>query len=296
MKSQKRILTAFLLNLIFAVFELFGGALTGSVAIISDSLHDLGDSLSIGLSFILERKSKKAPDNKYTYGYLRYSVFGSLIMTVILIVGSVFVIIHAVDRIINPVEINYNGMLIFAIIGIGVNLAAALFTKEGASLNQKAVSLHMLEDVLGWAVVLTGTIIMKFTDITYIDPVMSIGVSVFLIVHAFKSLKEICDIFFEKIPEGIDIEELKHHLEEIEGVIDAHHFHIRTIDGFTHTATLHIVTDSDPAIIKKAVKEELAEHGISHTTVEIEAHDENCGDSVCQPKAAEHTHSHHHHH
>ena len=296
MKSQKRILTAFVLNIIFAVFEFIGGTLTGSVAIISDSVHDFGDSISIGISCILEGKSKKGPDDKYTFGYCRYSVLGSLIMTVILISGSIFVIIHAFDRIIHPVEINYNGMLIFAVIGMMVNLIAAISTRKGESLNQKAVSLHMFEDVLGWGVVLLGAILMKFTDITYIDPIMSIGVAIFLLVHAFKNFKEICDIFFEKTPHGIDIAELKHHIKELDGVLDVHHFHIRTLDGVNHIATLHIVTSSDPATIKKAVKEELIEHGISHTTVEIETPEEECEDLICKPKQNEHNHNHSHHH
>lgn len=296
MKSQKRILTAFVLNLIFAVFEFIGGALTGSVAIISDSVHDLGDSISIGISYILEEKSKKEPDDKYTFGYLRYSVLGSLIMTVILIVGSIFVIIKALDRIIHPIEIDYNGMLLFAVFGMGVNLVASIATRGEGSLNQKAVSLHMFEDVLGWGVVLLGAVLMKFTNITYIDPIMSIGVAIFLLIHTFKQFKEICDIFFEKTPEGIDITELKHHLKEIDGVVDVHHFHVRTIDGVNHIATLHIVSSSHPATIKKAVKEELAEHGISHTTVEIETPEEKCEDLVCHPKAHNHSHSHHHHH
>lgn len=296
MKSQKRILTAFVLNLIFAVFEFIGGALTGSVAIISDSVHDLGDSVSIGISYILEEKSQKEPDDKYTFGYGRYSVLGSLIMTVILIVGSVFVIIQACDRIIHPVEIDYNGMILFAVFGVGVNLVAAIATRGDGSLNQKAVSLHMFEDVLGWCVVLLGAVLMKFTDITYIDPIISIGVAIFLLVHAFKHFKEICDIFFEKTPHGIDIAELKHHLNEIDGVLGVHHFHLRTLDGVNHIATLHIVTSSDPAAIKKAVKEELLEHGISHTTVEIETPDEECEDLICKPKQNEHNHNHSHHH
>ena len=296
MKSQKRILTAFVLNLIFAVFEFIGGALTGSVAIISDSVHDFGDSISIGISYILEGKSKKEPDDKYTFGYCRYSVLGSLIMTVILIAGSIFVIIHAFDRIIHPVEINYNGMLIFAVIGMMVNLIAAFSTRKGESLNQKAVSLHMFEDVLGWGVVLLGAILMKFTDITYIDPIMSIGVAIFLLVHAFKNFKEICDIFFEKTPHGIDIAELEHHIKKLDGVIDVHHLHVRTLDGYNHIATLHVVTFSDFATVKKAVKEELLEHGISHTTVEFETPDEKCQDLICHPKHSEHIHNHGHHH
>ena len=296
MKSQKRILTAFVLNLIFAVFEFIGGALTGSVAIISDSVHDFGDSISIGISYILEEKSKKEPDDKYTFGYGRYSVLGSLIMTVILIVGSIFVIIHACDRIIHPAEIDYNGMLLFAAFGMGVNFIAAVATRGDGSLNQQAVSLHMFEDVLGWGVVLLGAILMKFTDITYIDPIMSIGVAIFLLVHAFKHFKEICDIFFEKTPDGIDIAELKHHLKEIDWVLDVHHFHLRTLDGVNHIATLHIVTSSDPAAIKKAVKAELLEHGISHTTVEIETPEEECKDLTCHPNHTEHSHHHGHHH
>lgn len=296
MKSQKRIFIAFILNLLFSVVEFIGGALTGSVAIISDSVHDLGDSISIGLSYILEEKSKKAPDDKYTYGYLRYSVLGSLIMTVILIIGSVFVIINALDRLINPVPIDYNGMLVLAVLGMVINLVASFFTRDGDSLNQKAVSLHMFEDVLGWGIVLVGAIVMKFTDITYIDPLMSIGVAIFILVHTFRNLKEICDIFFEKTPDGIDIAELVHHLKELEGVIDVHHFHIRTLDGFNHIATLHIVTGSDPAIVKKAVKEELSKHGISHSTIEIESPDEECADLTCHPKAHNHNHSHNHGH
>ncbi len=296
MKSQKRILTAFVLNLIFAVFEFIGGTLTGSVAIISDSVHDFGDSVSIGISYILEEKSKKEPDDKYTFGYGRYSVLGSLIMTVILIVGSVFVIIKALDRIIHPVEIDYNGMLLFAVFGMGVNLVASIATRGDGSLNQKAVSLHMFEDVLGWSIVLLGAVLMKFTYITYIDPLMSIGVAIFLLVHAFKHFKEICDIFFEKTPDGIDIAELKHHIKEIDGVQDVHHLHVRTLDGVNHIATLHVVVNGDAFQIKKAVKEELKEHGITHTTIETETPEEECEDLVCHPQHTEHSHHHKHHH
>ena len=150
MKSEKNILIAFILNLSFSVFEFIGGLLTGSVAIISDSIHDIGDAASIGIAFFLEKKSKKQPDSTYTYGYARYSVLGSIITTLILIFGSVMVIFNAVIRIINPTEIHYNGMIIFSIFGVCVNSGAAFFTRNGDSLNQKAVNLHMLEDVLGF--------------------------------------------------------------------------------------------------------------------------------------------------
>ena len=196
--SAARILTAFLLNLCFSVFELIGGIFTGSVAILSDALHDLGDAAGIGLSFFLERKSRKQPDATHTYGYARYSVLGGLITTVILLAGSCLVIYNAILRLLNPTPIHYNGMLIFAVVGVAVNLAAAIFTRHGESLNQKAVNLHMLEDVLGWIVVLIGALVMRFTDWVFIDPLMSIAVAIFILVHAVGTLREILNLFLEK--------------------------------------------------------------------------------------------------
>ena len=213
MKTEKNILIAFILNLTFSVFEFVGGIFTGSVAILSDAVHDIGDATSIGASYFLEKKSKKQPDDNYTYGYARYSVIGSVITTLILLVGSILVIYNAISRIISPTEINYNGMIIFALVGVCVNFFAAFFTRHGDSLNQKAVNLHMLEDVLGWIVVLIGAIVMRFTSFSIIDPLMSIGVAVFIFINAFKNLKEAIDLFLEKTPHGISVEELREHIE-----------------------------------------------------------------------------------
>ena len=296
MKTQKNILIAFLLNLLFSIIEFIGGAITNSVAIISDSIHDMGDAMSIGVSYFLEKKSTKKPDNNYTYGYVRYSVLGSIITTFILLSGSILVIYNAIQRLINPVEINYNGMIIFAILAVIINFIAAYFTKEGDSLNQKSVNLHMLEDVLGWLVVLIGAIIMKFTDIRIIDPILSIGVAVFILINALKTLKEIVDLFLEKTPDNINIEEIRKHLLNVEGVIDVHHIHVRSIDGFNNYATMHIVAEGDCKQIKNEVKEELEEHGITHSTLEFEEKDEECDSENCELKNANHEHHHHHHH
>ena len=295
MKTEKNILIAFILNLGFSIFEFIGGAITNSVAIISDSIHDMGDAMSIGVSYFLEKKSKKKPDDKYTYGYIRYSVIGSTITTIILILGSLFVMYNAIKRIINPVDINYNGMIIFAVVGVVVNFLAAYFTKDGDSLNQKSVNLHMLEDVLGWAVVLIGAIIMRFTDIRIIDPILSILVALFIFKNAVSNFKSILDLFLEKTPNEISISELKEHLLKIEGIKNVHHVHIWSIDGYNNYATMHIVVDGDTKKVKKLVKEELKEHGISHITIEIEDSDEICEDKTCKLDT-EHQHAHHHHH
>ena len=295
-KTEKNILIAFLLNLTFSAVEFMGGIITGSVAILSDSVHDLGDALSIGLSFFLEKKSKKEPDEKFTYVYMRYSVLGSVITTVILLFGSLAVIYNAVLRIISPAEINYDGMIVFAVIGAAVNFIAAYFTKEGDSLNQKAVNLHMLEDVLGWVVVLIGAIIMRFTDIGIIDPLMSIGTSLFILINATKNLKEVLDIFLEKTPDGVNLNELKEHLTEIDGVLDVHHIHIRSIDGYNNYITLHVVAKGDSHNIKHKIREELSEHGINHATIELESEHEHCHEKECHIEHHETGHHHHHHH
>ncbi len=296
MKTQRNILVAFILNLAFSVFEFFGGIFTGSVAIVSDAVHDLGDAASIGASYILEKKSRRQPDGKYTYGYARYSVVGGVITTLILLFGSVMVIVNAVGRIINPVEINYNGMIIFAVIGALVNFAAALATRDGDSINQKAVNLHMLEDVLGWIVVLIGAVVMRFTDIRVIDPILSIGVAVFILVNAVQNLKEVLDVFLEKIPHGINIDEIKEHILEIDGVLGVHHIHIWSMDGQSNYATMHIVANGDPHEVKEAVREELLEHGIGHATLELEAEGEHCHEQHCHIEEKSHSGHHHHHH
>ena len=297
MKSEKKILIAFILNLAFSVFEFVGGIITGSVAIASDAVHDIGDAVSIGASYFLEKKSKKSPDSKYTYGYKRFSVLGSIITTMILLVGSAFVIYNSILRMIEPTEINYNGMIIFAVIGTLVNLLAALFTREGDSLNQKAVNLHMLEDVLGWIVVLIGAIVMRFTDFSLIDPIMSIGVAIFILINVFRNLREILDLFLEKAPDGISVDELREHAREIDGVIDIHHVHVWSMDGYTNYATMHVVVDraADFGKIKADVKAEINEHGISHATLELETEDERCDSAECHVEENGH-HSHHHHH
>jgi cobalt-zinc-cadmium efflux system protein len=296
MKSERKILIAFLLNLAFSIFEIIGGVLTGSVAILSDAVHDMGDAASIGLSFFLEKKSKKQPDEKYTYGYLRYSVIGSVITTLILLFGSVAVIYNACHRLFEPTEIDYNGMLIFAVAGVGINFCAVLFTRGGKSLNQKSVNLHMLEDVLGWIVVLLGAIVMKFTDFTLIDPIMSIGIAVFIFINAVKNLKEVLDIFLEKTPHGISVKEIEQHLTEIDGVIDVHHIHIRSIDGQQSYATMHVVTNEDPHEIKEKIRNELKEHGIVHATLELEREGEHCHEKHCHVESQTKARHHHHHH
>lgn len=295
MKTDKNILVAFLLNLGFSIFEIIGGILTNSIAIISDAFHDFIDAFSIGLSYFLERKSKKKADYKYTYGYIRYSVLGALITTTFLLVGSIIVIIGAVDRLFNRADINYNGMIIISIIGIVVNFIAAYKTREGDSLNQKSVNLHMLEDVLGWVIVFIGSILMKFTDITYIDSIISIIIAIYILIHALENLKSVLDLFLVKTPKNVDIDELKKELLKVKNVSDIHHIHVWSMDGVNNYATIHaVINTKDFEKVKKDLKAELKVHGIVHSTIEIEAKDSKCDELDCEVKNIKST-THHHH-
>ena len=296
MKTQRNIFIAFILNLSFAIFEFLGGLVIGSVAIASDAMHDLGDALSIGIAYILERKSHRPADTAHTYGYLRYSVLGGLLTTVILFLGSLAVIGSAVTRLLHPTAIHYDGMIVFALIGVAVNFIAARFTGDGDSVNQKAVNLHMLEDVLGWVVVLIGAVVMRFTNLTMLDLLMSMAVAVYILFHATKNLLAAADLFLEKTPKGIDVDQLQEHLLSLEGVLEIHHIHIRSLDGVRHCATMHVRHRGDSHRVKELLRAELAEHGIRHATLELESENEPCHHRGCDLHTIEAIpHCHHHH-
>ena len=302
MKTERNILIAFILNLGFAIFEFVGGIWTGSIAIASDAVHDLGDALSIGMSYLLERIGKKRPDGKHTWGYARYSVLGSLLTTVILLIGSVWVIINAVHKIFVMPEIHYDGVIIFALIGVCVNLLAVFVTKDGDSLNQKAVNLHMLEDVLGWIVVLIGAVVMRFTGFSLIDPLLSICVAVYILIHACGNLKEITALFLLKAPHEIDVGMLEEQIRKLPEVQDVHQIRIWSMDGQEHLGQMHIVTDGDAYTVKQQIRQLLQEYGIAHITLETERGTEQCQEQedhsthACRCCGHHHRHHHHHHH
>lgn len=297
--TSRNIFIAFILNLAFSIYEFIGGSLTGSVAIVSDAVHDLGDALNIGLSYFLERKSRRHSDDRHTYGYIRYSLLGGLITTTILLVGSILVVISAVERFFQPVTINYQGMIWLAVIGAVVNFLAAYITHGGHSLNQKSVNLHMLEDVLGWIVVLIGALVMNFTNWNFIDPLLSILVALFILRSAWQNCRQILDILLENTPAGVSLDQLQSKILALPSITDVHHLHVWSIDGFHHFATLHVVTSDPSPATKSAVRSLLENQGVSHVTLELEVPSEDCSECECHPNcptSAPQTHSHAHPH
>lgn len=301
-KSSKNIFVAFLLNLFFSVIEFVGGIFTNSISIISDSVHDFGDAISIAVAWILEKKSEKKPDAKYTFGYARYSVLGAFITSMVLLVGAIFMIYNAIIRIINPVEVNYDGMLALGVLGLVINGLGALVTSNGNKINEKAVSLHLLEDVLGWIAVLVVSIVMKVFDVPMLDPILSIGITIYILKHVVQNLKGVFEIFLEKAPGNSKFEEFKSELIEENNVIkDIHHVHVWSADGVNTYAMMHVVVPDDIEVkdiieVKRKINHEASHYNIVHVTIEIEFESEICEHEECNVELNEiDIHLHHHH-
>lgn len=280
-RSMGNIRVAFWINTGFALLELIGGIYTNSVAIMSDALHDFGDSLSLGLAHYFEKKSVKVRDEDFSYGYKRFSLIGAFINSIVLIIGSVFIIQEAINRLINPEPANAKGMLIFAIIGVTVNLVAMLRLSKGTSVNEKVVSLHFLEDVLGWVAVLIGSIVMMFYNVPVLDPILSILIAAFILFNVYRNLKQAFPIMLQGIPENVNMNEIKKRILSIPGIINVHDLHAWTMDGRYNVMTIHIVLEQAISMeetdkLKKEVRHQLEHLNVQHLTVETELEDDTC--------------------
>lgn len=300
--SQNNILVAFLLNFVFVLIEAIGGFLTNSVAILSDAIHDFGDCVAIGTAFFLEKKSNKKANLKYSYGYKRYSVISALLSSAILLVGGAVVIYTSILRIITPKPINGLGMLIIASVGVVINGIAVLKTAKGHNINEKAISLHLLEDVLGWIIVLIGSLFVFLFNITIIDPILSIIVTMFIIFNVVKHIIEIIGILTEKTPKHFDTAKFKAEVMQVENVYDVHHIHVWSLSDETSLATLHVTVTqqtqlSDFHKIKQQIDKISKQFKICHTTIQLDTIDEHCHDhcTVVEKKDDVHCHAHHHH-
>lgn len=283
--KQKNIKTAFLLNLTFTIIEIIGGLWTNSMAILSDAVHDLGDSISLGSAWYLERYANKEPDEKYSFGYARFSLLSALLNSLILVIGSVLILVRSIPRILNPQEVHPEGMLVFAILGILINGTAVLKMRSGTSLNEKVVSWHLLEDVLGWAVILVGSILLLFFDIPVIDPVLSVFITLYVLYNVVRNIKQILHILLQGVPQKFSIAEIDKELEEKTEAVFVHHTHLWTLEGERMIASTHVVvpdnTEADEVIrIKNAAKEVMLKKGIEHATVEIEYQREERTDCI----------------
>lgn len=280
-KAVANLKMAFWLNAVFALIEIAGGIFTNSVAILSDAFHDLGDSAALGLAWYFQRYSAKKRDDIYTYGYKRYSLVGASLSAVILLIGSVIIIFKAVPRLITPEQVHTQGMMYLAIVGIIINGLAMFRLKSGHSQNEKVISIHLLEDVLGWVAVLVASIVMKFYDVPILDPLLSLIITAFILFRVFGNMKQTFRIFMQATPSEEQVDHFRKHLATINGISDVHDMHFWTMDGSYNVASLHVSVDpdlsfSETEIIKLDVRTFLKKEGFEHTTIEIEPDGKLC--------------------
>lgn len=280
-QNEENIKVAFFLNLSFALAEIIGGFYTNSMAILADALHDFGDSLSLAFSWRMEQISNKKGDQRYSYGYKRFSLLSALISAVVLLIGSIFVISEAVQRLSHPQHSNAQGMLVFALVGIGVNGYAALRTSRGKNMNSKVISWHMLEDVLGWAAVLVVSIVLLVKDIHILDPLLSLTVTAVVLFNVIKNLKQTLTLFLQGVPESVNISAIEEEIKKMDMVSGLHHTHVWSLDGEQHVLTMHVVLcdgakKEQIRAIKSKIKELSERNDLAHTTVEFEYFEDDC--------------------
>lgn len=288
---------AFWLNLAFSIVEVIGGVLTNSTAIIADAFHDLMDAVAIGLAILLEKVSNKKRSAKFSYGYKRFSLLSALGLSIFLLAGSVTMIIAGYHSFFSEKEVHSVGMLVLGVIGLAVNGVAFLKIKNGAGLshhghshaghnhNSQSIMLHLLEDVLGWAAVLIGAVIIYFTGWNWIDGVLTIGIALYVGFNAVKNLIATVKVMLQSVPENVDVTQLTEELNQIEGVTNIHDVHIWSMDGSYNVGSVHAVT-RDLAVksvhdVMNNIMQLMQKYNIQHPTVQIEMHTNNCEFKTC---------------
>ncbi len=284
-QSSTRIRWAFFLNLVFTVIEFVGGWLTNSTAIMADAVHDLGDSLSIGLAWYLNSISQKKANSDFTYGYRRFSLLGAIINGLVLIAGSLWVLSVAIPRLTQPEMPQAQGMVYLAILGVAVNGYAAFKLSKGKSLNERVLNWHLLEDVLGWIAVLMVGVVLLFVDWPILDPILSIGFTVFILFNVAKNFIRASKLFLQCAPDGDLSTQITETLQSIDRVGEVHHLHLWSLDGERHVLTAHIVVDklmtaSEQQALKTKIADLLNDYHLEHTTIELEFPPEVCRDAI----------------
>lgn len=271
---------AFLLNLGFTVVEAVGGWWTNSFAVISDAFHDLGDALLLGLAWYLSHVARKGRDARYSYGYGRYAILGGVLMSLVLVVGSCVLLVFSALRLADPQEPHAQGMMLLAVFGLLMNGYAAWRLHGGASLNERGAYLHLLEDVLGWAAVLVGAAVIHFTGLTIIDPLLSIGINLFVLYNALRNLWSGAGIMLQQVPAGFDEERVTKALRSLPDVTGVHDQHAWTMDGRYVVYSVHLDVDTDVPErheqVKQVARETLTGLGVHHATIEIDRPGATC--------------------
>lgn len=299
MSSKFAVWLAFFLNLSYAIVEFIAGGVFGSSAVLADSVHDLGDAVAIGVSAVLETISNREEDSRYTLGYKRFSLLGALITAVILMTGSVFVILENLTKLFHPQPVNDEGILWLGIIAVTINVLASLVVRKGKTKNESILSLHFLEDTLGWIAVILMAIVLRFTDWYILDPLLSLIISFFILSKAIPRFWSTLKIFLDAVPEGVDIEQVKNELEQLDNVASINQLNLWTMDGLEKNAIVHVCLEQieDMEASKTAIRHHLKDIGFHNITIEVDSDQDShaCHKRDIHAIESQSGHDHHHH-
>ena len=273
MSSKTSIWLAFFLNLSYAIVEFIAGGIFGSSAVLADSVHDLGDAIAIGISALLETISNREEDRQYTLGYKRFSLLGAMLTAVILMIGSVLVILENITKIVHPQPVNEEGIFWLGIIAVSINVLASLVVRKGKTKNESILSLHFLEDTLGWLAVILMAIILQFTDWYILDPLLSLVISIFILSKAIPRFWSALKIFLDAVPEGVDIKQVKNDLEQLDHVVSVNQLNLWTMDGLEKNAIVHVCLKEIEQMetCKEFIRNLLKDCGFQNITIEVDA-------------------------
>ena len=296
MSSKTSIWLAFFLNLSYAIVEFIAGGIFGSSAVLADSVHDLGDAIAIGISALLETISNREEDRQYTLGYKRFSLLGAMLTAVILMIGSVLVILENVTKIVHPQPVNEEGILWLGIIAVTINVLASLVVRKGKTKNESILSLHFLEDTLGWLAVILMAIILRYTDWYILDPLLSLVISIFILSKAIPRFWSTLKIFLDAVPEGVETSDLEKDLEALPNVKSVNQLSIWSMDGLENNAVVHIcIWDWEQMMeTKEVVRQFLEERGVQNITIEVDSSQSNHAQHKRSVRELEQKHGHHH--
>ena len=273
MTTKGGVWLAFFLNLSYAIVEFIAGGVFGSSAVLADSVHDLGDAIAIGVSAVLETISNREEDSHYTLGYKRFSLLGALVTAVILMTGSVLVILENITKLFHPQPVNDEGILWLGIIAVSINVLASLVVRKGKTKNESILSLHFLEDTLGWLAVILMAIVLRFTDWYILDPLLSLVISFFILSKAIPRFWSTIKIFLDAVPEGVDIKQVKRDLEQLDHVASINQLNLWTMDGLEKNAIVHVCLKEieQMELCKESIRTLLKNYGFQNITIEVDA-------------------------
>ena len=272
MKAKYTVWVAFFLNLTYAIVEFIAGGVFGSSAVLADSVHDLGDAISIGISAFLETISNREEDRQYTLGYKRFSLLGALVTAVILITGSILVILENTTKLFNPQPVNDEGILWLGMIAVTINVLASLVVRKGQTKNESILSLHFLEDTFGWLAVILMAIVLRFTDWYILDPLLSLVISIFILIKAIPRFWSTLKIFLDAVPEGVDIKQVMSDLEGLDNVASLNQLNLWTMDGLEKNAIVHVCLKEMEHMetCKESIRIFLKDCGFQNITIEVD--------------------------